>query len=515
MAINIPIISDFTDKGIKDAKIAFQNFKTSVSNADGVMGKFKAGSTAAMDYVKANAATFALGAGAALGTFAVKGVQAFQDLALEAGKFADATGLAVDDASRWIEVAGDVGVEAGTIETAIGKMNKVLGSSPDLFEELGVQVERTSGGAVDANKTFLNVIDRLNEIKDPAERAKVASQLLGKGWQSMAELIGQGSAKLTASLNEVSSAKVVTTTELANARKFRESLDDLKDAGEDLAISLGTGLVPILADVVGFVNDGVQFFKDGADGITYYANKLTDLAGLTSSAWLDAAKAQIDINVKDAETRRDGNQALIDAYNATNNLTYAEEEHTEAVWELNSAWQNLLGTLDLERTFRNAEDAIKAANEAAIEAFGDPSKLNAYKDAQDAVVRKFAEIVSAMKLTSDEQNRIKFLVDTAPLEYALEALRKLELVRTGQISTNLPRTGNRAVGGPTVANAPYLVGENGPELFYPRTNGTVAPAAGGGNITVNVNGGDPNAIVRALQQYVRQSGPVPVNTRAM
>jgi hypothetical protein len=38
---------------------------------------------------------------------------------------------------------------------------------------------------------------------------------------------------------------------------------------------------------------------------------------------------------------------------------------------------------------------------------------------------------------------------------------------------------------------------------------------GGNTITVNVNGGDPNSIVRALQQYVRQSGPVPVNTRAM
>jgi len=38
---------------------------------------------------------------------------------------------------------------------------------------------------------------------------------------------------------------------------------------------------------------------------------------------------------------------------------------------------------------------------------------------------------------------------------------------------------------------------------------------GGNTITVNVNGGDPNSIVRALQDYVRQSGPVPVNTRAM
>jgi hypothetical protein len=65
----------------------------------------------------------------------------------------------------------------------------------------------------------------------------------------------------------------------------------------------------------------------------------------------------------------------------------------------------------------------------------------------------------------------------------------------------------------------YLVGERGPELFTPSSSGNITPnnaLGGGGNtITVNVNGGDPNSIVRALQDYVRQSGPVPVNTRAM
>ena len=35
------------------------------------------------------------------------------------------------------------------------------------------------------------------------------------------------------------------------------------------------------------------------------------------------------------------------------------------------------------------------------------------------------------------------------------------------------------------------------------------------NITINVDGGDPNAVVQALQDYVRANGPVPVNTRAM
>jgi hypothetical protein len=517
MAIVVDIISEFSDRGLKSAKGAFNDFKTRVGAAEGAMGKFKAGSTAALDIVKANAGAFALGAGAAMAGFAAKSVMAFQDLALAAGKFSDATGLAVDESSRWIEVAGDIGIEAGTVEQSIGFMNKTLGKSPDLFKQLGVEVARTSGGAVDANKTFLNVIDRLNSIKDPAERARVASQLLGKGWQSMAELIGQGSTSLTKSLNEVSSAKVITTQELANARKFRESLDNLKDSGEDLAISLGTGLVPVLADIVGFVNKGVQFFKDAANGITYYANELTDLAGLTSSAWLDAAKAQIDVNIKDAETRRDGNQALIDAYKATHNLTWAEEEHTQAVWALTDAWQMMLGTLDIKAAFRGAADSIREMNAAAIEAFADPTKFNAYKDQQDQVIRKFAQILELIGATDEEQNRIKFLIDTAPLEYALEALNRLQLVNTGQISNNLTLTGRRASGGAVSAGGTYLVGERGPELLSIGSGGRVTPngGIGGNSITVNVNGGDPNAIVRALQQYVRQSGPVPVNTRAM
>ena len=69
------------------------------------------------------------------------------------------------------------------------------------------------------------------------------------------------------------------------------------------------------------------------------------------------------------------------------------------------------------------------------------------------------------------------------------------------------------VTGPTIA----MIGEGRePEAVIPLSKlGSFGVGGGGNTITVNVNGGDPNSIVRALQQYVRQSGPVPVNTRAM
>ena len=142
MAINIPIITSLEDTGIRSARAAFNDFKTAVGNAEGGMGKFKAGSKVALNAVAANAGLFAVAGAAAFAKFAYSGVQAFSTLALESGKFADATGLAVEDASRWKEVSGDIGIGAETLQMGIGKMNKTLGASPELFKDLGIEVQK-------------------------------------------------------------------------------------------------------------------------------------------------------------------------------------------------------------------------------------------------------------------------------------------------------------------------------------------------------------------------------------
>ena len=39
---------------------------------------------------------------------------------------------------------------------------------------------------------------------------------------------------------------------------------------------------------------------------------------------------------------------------------------------------------------------------------------------------------------------------------------------------------HRAAGGPVGRGRPYVVGENGPEMFIPDQSGTIAPNGGGG-----------------------------------
>jgi hypothetical protein len=61
------------------------------------------------------------------------------------------------------------------------------------------------------------------------------------------------------------------------------------------------------------------------------------------------------------------------------------------------------------------------------------------------------------------------------------------------------------VTGPTLA----MIGEAGPEAVIP-LNRAGGMGLGGNTITVNVNGGDPNAVVAALRTYMFRNGPLPI-----
>lgn len=71
-----------------------------------------------------------------------------------------------------------------------------------------------------------------------------------------------------------------------------------------------------------------------------------------------------------------------------------------------------------------------------------------------------------------------------------------------------------ANGGPVMGGRPIVVGEKGPELFVPGSNGSIIPnGAGGNSYTINVQAGvgDPRAIGQQIVEYIRRfeqaSGP--------
>jgi len=243
------------------------------ADASGAISAFeKVGSTAEKELKKADSGSarasaqltkFGTGAivtAGVMGTALVGLAGNFSSLGVTVGKFSTATGLSAEKSSRWVEVAGDVGIEADSLESSINKMNKTAGTTPDKFDEMGVAIARTSSGAVDANQTFLNVIDKLKGITDPAERARVGTALLGKSWTGMSELIAAGSSSLTSSLAAVNDAKVFDDAKVQKAKDYRAAMDTLKDSLEELGLSIGAGAAPVIATLSNAIGGAVSAF---------------------------------------------------------------------------------------------------------------------------------------------------------------------------------------------------------------------------------------------------------------
>ncbi len=537
MANKISVIIDVAvDKGVTSLK----KFRSAIGEAETASGKMRAGFDVAKESIVANAANIAMAAGGALIAFGVKSVKAFQDTALAAGAFSDATGLAVDEASRFIEVAGDIGIEAGTVETALGKMNKTLGGSPELFAELGVEIAKTGTGATDVNGTFLNVVDRLNAIEDPAERARVASQLLGKGWQGMAELIGQGSAELKASLAGVADAQVIDPDELKKAREFRDRMDDLNDRLQAVMMTVGEELVPALSDAaetIGTVTDALQAASSAAEDLTGtnlagWAQKLTSPVDVATSAmdlFTDAIGSNVSAtdgigyawdyftgNLEDGTTTIGyGTEAAAEMARiygervtpAVDKATTHFEDLEGATARLNDTYAILKGTLD-------EGDALDKAAEATWNFRSETDRTEA--EVRD-YTRALADTVVALTEMPDEQKTNLLLKleegDLAAVEAALARYREgvnVPIRFKGQGSVGFEK---RAMGGPVNAGQPYIVGERGPEIVVPGRSGTVIPnnrigVGGGSPTTVNIyTNADPNSTKAALRRFDRRNGP--------
>ena len=486
MAITLPIVSEFTDKGLKSAEAAFKNFKNKVGQADGAMGKFKAGGEAAFDAIKANAATLAAAGGAAIVGFAAKGVAAFQELALSADKFANATGLAVEDASRYMEVLGDIGVEQASLQTGLNKLNRAVADNSTAFADAGIEIAKTATGATDINKTFLNTVEALRKIQDPAKRAQVATQLLGKGWQELSTVINMGSAELEASLKAVADAKVVNEDEVRKAKQLRDTFDTLKDAGEEFALAVGETLVPILADAVEVITDIFGAVKKVTGAIKSFFDLLPQ-----GSNDMGKVAAEFD--------RMGGVGRVLGKIIRDDVQAPLQELQEETLPDVTYAWDAFLGQLTRQDAFDQAKQQVDELNEAIVAAFNG-EEINAeqidkaVRDAQRAIGDLVATMLAAKEITGAEANAILFNVKAGQLEYATKLLQNPALM---QDPANM-------------ALAPGQTYIPGIGTFG--TNSTIGGQSAT-NVTINMPAGSSgDDVVRAMQRWSRDNGSIPLPT---
>jgi len=349
------------------AKQELDSLGRASKDAQGGLDKLKSKGGEVTDFITTNFMAMGAAATTAVAAFAVKSINAFQDLALSSGKFADSTGATVEEASRLIEVFGDMGVEASTVQGAINKMNVVIGKGGEEIEALGLKGANTQ-------ETFLNVVNYLNSIEDPTKRAAAGTKLLGKGWTELSESVALGADELKASLEGVSDAKVIDKQELANARSFRDSMDDLNDVVENFTLTVGGTLVPALNGLLAKVQeikDAIPSIPEPPGGWLDWTSALPGIGSLTTPINMagDALQYFKGEGEKAADASDDLGQSSEDLAAAQEASQAAAEEQAQAIEDGTKKLQDQRAAAEeLEAGMRELVDAQLAAGSATFAA---------------------------------------------------------------------------------------------------------------------------------------------------
>ena len=494
MAINIPIITEFADAGLKSAQGAFDQFKAKVSEAEGGMGKFKAGAGVAFDSIKANAGAMALGAGAAIGGFALKAIGDFKDLALSVDDFRNSTNLSLEQSSKWMSFTGDLGIAGDSMIKVFDRLGKTIETNTKPLDDLGVSIVKTADGTTDLEATFLKTIDALNKIEDPAKRAKLQADLFGRGWQDAAEIINMSSTEIRQSLDGINEFEIIDEEEIQKAKDLRAAQDRLGDAFAELSVTLGEALIPALTQatdaavpLLKVMLPLVEILGDGVDANASYAeqaskNNVQMRTGIALAEkffnWLGIGKD----NTEDlTDSAVDLEQAWINGYRQQIIYENSLRDIADAMETVDEALSELKGNVDERQAWRNLQDELDRVKDAAIKAFTEatPAALRDSEAALDRARLKVGEYIGEIdSIPEDQKTEFIAMLDTASVQQIEAILAHLARAREVPFMPSLP-PGQGGIseigsGGRPIGEAPISLG--------------VGRRMATGNVVVNVQG---------------------------
>jgi lambda family phage tail tape measure protein len=239
-----------------------------------------------------------------------------------------------------------------------------------------------------------------------------------------------------------------------------------------------------------------QFARKGAtvEEIAAYTERLDKLAQLK-----DAQKATEEEAKQYADQDKLNRQARNDLLDKAKQLY---DETRTPLEKLNIAEAELLRLLELGVIdFDVYSRAVIQANEA-LDKMAEDGKNN-FADLEAAIRgwgNEFTNIMANAVMTGKLSFKdLANSVISDLLRMSIQAQITKPLMNLGMDFLGIKVSGARAMGGPVTSNQPYLVGENGPEIFMPNNSGTIIPNGQGGSVvvqqTINVTTG--------VQQTVR------------
>jgi hypothetical protein len=455
MALSIPIISEFSDKGIKKAQQEFKQLETVGQKAQFAIRK------------AAIPAALAVGALAAAGKKALSAgeeVNSANNRILQINTSMGLFGKETEDVTkRIVKLAEAQGTELGisnlTIKATqaklltfknLAKSANTVGGAFDRANKAALDMAAAGFGSAEGNAVQLGKALE-NPIKGIAALAKSGVTFTEQEKEKIKTLVES---------NKMLEAQdmVLKAIEAQVGGTAKATADDTKRMQEGFAQfqqSLGLGLLPVLEEVTPLLLTMANWAKENPGYFKIVAAAIGAIALSIMAINIAMALNPIGLIVI-------GVIALI----AVVALAYQKFE-----------------------TFRNIVDTVFSGIRTGFGLVVDYLKFVAgiYKEIFNGIAKAWNNTIG--KLSFSIPN-----IPGLPGRGTKIEVPKIPMLAQGGIVT-----------GPTLA----MIGEAGPEAVVPLDRYKDG-MGGGNNITINVNGGDPNAVVDALRTYMFRNGSVPI-----
>lgn len=394
-----------------------------------------------------------------------------------------------------IEGLGDLvegfGGQLGLSEAQIGKITSGLGAALGVLGAVGVGF--TVGKAAydlwqSGAKKAAEEQRKFNESVDAAEKSlRGVAEALAEGDRARAfrDIVKDLEPDLQA-LTDAGLDAADAVLEIAGAGKpFTDAAGKRRKAIEDEIRALEAERATSTTNR-GEINDRIEALRNERSAL----DKVTDSVKIRT----EGVKGATEID-------RLASEALSRFGETSDDVTEKLLEQTEATYELIGATREFEGTLDdvegavadYRETLRDTPDDLEAIDDAARET----------ADSVIGMAEDFGQLEGAARGTEDWKNRtiaaVGFVAGSLAPGDPLRARLDDYIAQIAKVPAVVDTRFTNST-----APVPYAPGQSAP-----------APTRGqqifGGNTTVNVTvtSADPNAVVRAIQTYVRQNGRIP------